>query len=159
MINTDQVSLDIPKADIEEIKAAIQVLKDKLMPHMVNLSNEDRKELPKMGDKTFAFVSKSYSHMLSNPSLVPPYVNAEELKVDLDAVDTLKKLHGPLQQLANLVDDTMMLSGSEAYVASLAFYNYTKGAERAGVPGADMIYADLKKRFPGGHKKSNGTNE
>jgi len=89
MINMDQVSLDIPKADIEEVKAAIQVLNDKLMPHMVNLSNEDRRELPKMGDKTFAFVSKSHAHMQSNPSLVPPYVNVEDLKVDLEAVQTL----------------------------------------------------------------------
>jgi len=65
----------------------------------------------------------------------------------------------PLQQLVNLVDDTMLLSGSEAYMASLAFYNYIKGAEKAGVAGADMIYDDLKKRFPGAPKKNNGTNE
>jgi hypothetical protein len=41
----------------------------------------------------------------------------------------------------------MTLSGSEAYVASLAFYNSVKQAARINVPGAKAIAEDLKLRF------------
>ncbi|MDF1549516.1 MAG: hypothetical protein P1P88_16945 [Bacteroidales bacterium] len=40
-----------------------------------------------------------------------------------------------------------MLSGSEAYLPALAFYNYIKGATSMNVPGAKDIYEDLKKYF------------
>lgn len=149
MITSNLVSLNIPDADVVAIKDAIQILNEKLLPHLKNLSADDRREIPKMGDKTFAFVSKALAHMQTNPTLVPPYVAVDELKVDLEAVETLRQLYTPLRQLADLVDDTMLLSGSEAYIAALAFYNYVKGAGKAGVPGTDLIYADLKKRFPG----------
>jgi hypothetical protein len=149
MITSNLVSLNIPDADLVAVKDAIQVLNEKLLPHLQNLSADDRREIPKMGDKTFAFVSKAHAHMVTNPTLVPPYVAVDELKVDLEAVETLRQLFTPLRQLADLVDDTMLLSGSEAYIAALAFYNYVKGAGKAGVPGTDLIYSDLKQRFPG----------
>ena len=153
MITKNQVSVEIPEADLVAVKDAIQILNEKLLPHLKNLSAEDRREIPKMGDKTFVFVSKAHAHMISNPNLVPPYVEVEELKEDLEAVQTLKQVYGPLRQLADLLDDTMLLSGSEAYIGALAFYNYVKGAGKAGVPGTDMIYGDLQKRFPGNSKK------
>ncbi|PKQ63155.1 hypothetical protein BZG02_10360 [Labilibaculum filiforme] len=153
MITKNQVSVEIPEADLVAVMDAIQILDDKLLPHLKNLSADDRRVIPKMGDKTFAFVSKAYAHMQANPNLVPPYVAVDELQVDLEAVQSLKQVYGPIQQLANLLDDTMLLSGSEAYIGALAFYNYVKGAGKAGVPGTDMIYEDLSKRFPGNSKK------
>jgi len=49
-----------------------------------------------------------------------------------------------------------MQAGSEAYTASLIFYNAVKGAAKAGVPGMKTIYDDLQSRFPGRGK--NGGN-
>jgi hypothetical protein len=43
----------------------------------------------------------------------------------------------------------MMLAGSEAYIAALAYYNSVKQAAKMNVPGARAIYDDLSKRFPG----------
>jgi len=152
MITTNQVAVEIPEADLVAVKDAIQILNEKLLPHLKNLSADDRRVIPKMGDKTFAFVSKAHAHMLGNPNLVPPYVEIEEIRTDLEAVQTLKQVYGPLRQITDLLDDTILLSGSEAYVAALAFYNYVKGAGKSGVPGTDLIYGDLKKRFPGNSK-------
>lgn len=53
-----------------------------------------------------------------------------------------------------MLDDTMMLAGSEAYVAALAFYNAVKGVGRANVPGAALIYEDLRGRFPSGTRSA-----
>ena len=146
------IEVNIPEADMSEINKAITTLNEKLLPHLVNLSPGDRLELPKMGDKTVAFVTKSISHMEENPNLIPKYLEVDPVKVDLAAIETLRKILSALKNLADMADDTMLLSGSEAYVAALAFYNYIKGAARANVPGAEMIYNDLKKRFPGGSR-------
>ena len=146
------IEVNIPEADMSEINQAITTLNEKLLPHLVNLSPGDRLELPKMGDKTVAFVTKSISHMEENPNLIPKYLEVDPVKVDLAAIEMLRKILSALKNLADMADDTMLLSGSEAYVAALAFYNYIKGAARANVPGAEMIYNDLKKRFPGGSR-------
>ena len=146
------IEVNIPEADMSEINKAITTLNEKLLPHLVNLSPGDRLELPKMGDKTVAFVTKSISHMEENPNLIPKYLEVAPVKVDLAAIEMLRKILSALKNLADMADDTMLLSGSEAYVAALAFYNYIKGAARANVPGAEMIYNDLKKRFPGGSR-------
>ena len=57
------------------------------------------------------------------------------------------ELARPIEQLNRTLDDTIMLSGSEAYVAALAYYNSVKRAAKINVPGALTIHEDLKKRF------------
>ena len=65
----------------------------------------------------------------------------------MNAVDMLTKLFRPLDQLNSLLKDSIMLSGSEAYVAALAFYNSVKQASKMNITGAIDIYSDLSKRF------------
>jgi hypothetical protein len=48
-----------------------------------------------------------------------------------------------------------MVSGSEAFNASLVFYNSAKVAAAQDVPGAKAIYEELKRRFPRGKSKNN----
>lgn len=45
------------------------------------------------------------------------------------------------------VNDTEMISGSEAYVAALTYYNSVKAAAKRNVPSSKAISDDLKKRF------------
>lgn len=54
-----------------------------------------------------------------------------------------------LRQLCEKVDDTLMLVGSEIWMADLSFYQTVKQAARRDVGGADTLYDDLKQRFPG----------
>jgi hypothetical protein len=104
-------------------------------------------QMPNMGDKTIAFVGKTLIHMEQNPQFVPPYVNVEECRKDVEGANILRKLKNPLDQISEMISDSMIQCGSEAYIASLAFYNSVKAAAKSNVPGADTIYSDLKKRF------------
>jgi hypothetical protein len=70
-----------------------------------------------------------------------------ELKVDVDAASYLLGVFRPLEQLYETTDDTVMLCGSEAYVAALAYYNNVKQAAKMKVPGAEPIANDLAQRF------------
>jgi hypothetical protein len=160
MSTPNKISVAIPAADMSVMLNAIDTLNSKLT-FLLSLSEADRKELPKMGDKTIAFVTKCLDYAKANPKIVPAYLEVDEFEKDIVAVGELLKVLRPIHQLYQRLDDTVMQAGSEAYQAGLLFYTNLKGATKAGVPGAKTIYQDLAERFPGRGKKqienSNGT--
>jgi hypothetical protein len=151
--NINRISLNLSDEDRLAIEAAIQVLRDKLQPHLIALVPEDRSSLPKMGDKTVAFVRKA-AHYARADAARPAYLDVEEMERDLGAVDILSTLHRPLAQIVANLDDSVMAAGAEAYSAALAYYHSIKGAARARVPGAQAIADDLSQRFA--NRMSNG---
>jgi hypothetical protein len=153
MSQPNQVSLKIPDADMAAIKGAIDTLKAKLLPHLKTLSPDERRELPKMGDKTVTFVQKALEHCRECPDLVPQFLDVNGLASDVDAFESIRTLLQPIVQLGDALSDTMTLAGSEAYTAALAFYNATKNAMKSKVPKAETVYNDLSNRFPGRPKK------
>jgi hypothetical protein len=146
---SNRISLDIAAEDMQVIEGALQALLNKLKPHLVPISAGDRRTLPRMGAKTIDFVTKALGYAHSNPEFKPAFVDTDEFSRDLSAVGTLRTLAQPLRQLADLVDDSLVLSGSEAYAAALAFYNTVKAGAKLGLPGAQTIADDLAARFPG----------
>jgi len=155
MAQQNLVSFQIPEADMEAVKGAIATLKSKLLPNLKTLTPTERQELPKMGDKTTAFVQKTLEYCKSNPELCPQFLDAEALGVDVKAVEVIRSIYQPLLQMVDALDDTMTLSGSEAYAGALMYYNSVKFGAKTNIPGAGTIYDDLSSRFPG---KPKGTN-
>ncbi len=149
MSQKNRVSLNIPESDLAEIRTCIATLREKLLPHLVFISPEERQEMLKMGDKTIGFVQKSLEYCRSNPDLVPPYINLAELEVDVAAVEILRSLYQPVSQIYEGLSDTMSLSGSESYATCLMFYSGVKNAKKQDVKKAETIYSDLSARFPG----------
>ena len=148
------ISVSIPDADLQACRDALGILHDKLLPHLVDISPEDRRPLPKMGAKTVDFVTRTLEHMRANPQFKPVFVDLDEFARDLGGVAVLRSLQQPLRQLADLVDDSVVLSGSEAYGAALACYQSAKAAAKLGQPGAAGIAEDLASRFVGRNAKA-----
>jgi len=123
------------------------------------LSPEERRVLPKMGNGTAPFVSKVIEYAESNPEFVPPFVDVQEMKLDWNAVQDLMPLLRTTSQLESNLSDTVMLAGSESFVSSLSYYNSVKLAAKMNIPGAKVIYEDLRKRFDGNAKRSSSTVE
>lgn len=144
----NRISLSISEADQAEVVAAIKVLQDKLQAHLVELSAQERRELPKMGDKTLAFVSNALDYAEAHPTMCPPYLDVAEFGRDLAAVQLLRSLQHPLLQLSDALDSSLMLAGSEAYAAALVFYQSAKAAAKAKVAGAATVADDLSARLP-----------
>jgi len=149
MSNSNQISLAIPPEKVEEAKQFYAQGNAILIPYLLNLTPDESKALPKMGDKSYAFVTKALEYLKVPGTPMPPYTNVEEMEVDLKGYDTIRQILQSVMPAIDMLQDTMALSGSEAYVAALAYYNYIKGAAKAGVPGAQTIFDDLSARFPG----------
>ena len=149
MSNSNQVSLAIPPETVEQAKQYYAQGNAILVPYLLNLTPDESKALPKMGDKSYEFVTKALEYLKISGTPMPPYTNVEEMDVDLKGYDTIRQILQSVMPTVDLLQDTMLLSGSEAYMAALAYYNYLKGAAKAGVPGAQTILDDLSARFPG----------
>jgi hypothetical protein len=144
----NRVSIIITPEDKTAVNQAIATIREKLLPYLIALTPSERKGLPKMSDKTIPFVNKALNYAVSNPEFMPPYLQLNELNKDVNAVNTLNVFHTQLEQVVTGLDDTMMLAGSEAYIAALSYYNSVKQAAKINVPNAKTIYEDLKERFP-----------
>ncbi|MBS4028914.1 MAG: hypothetical protein KGZ58_09770 [Ignavibacteriales bacterium] len=123
-----------------------------MLPFLINLTPEERETIPKMGDKTVAFVEKTIDYGNGNPQIVPPYTDLTELARDTNLNKSLAPIENALAQLHEAISDTRLAVGSEAYTASLSIYHSVRNAAKSNVPGTDTIYQDLKQRFPGRKK-------
>lgn len=143
------VSIQIPAADLATVLKKLKEINDVLKPYLVALTPDERKQIAKMSDKTQPFVEKVQDYAKSNPEFAPAYMNVAELNVDMKAVYDLTSILQMVQPLCDNVNDTEMMSGSEAYTAALTYYNSVKQAAKMNVPSAKAIYEDLRKRFEG----------
>lgn len=156
---TNDVSITIDEVAMQKIADGFKMITSN-MPKLITLTPEQRQTLPKMGDKTIAFVNKAYEYAKQNPKIVPSYLNMEEFYKDVTAMNTFFQIVAPIQKLTEEIDDTMMLAGSEAYAAALAFYTALKAALAAGETGLKGVYEDMSVRFPGrGAKKTEQTTD
>jgi hypothetical protein len=139
----------ISAPDLQSITAAVKVLQDVLLPYLHELSVDERRKLPKMGPKTVDFVAKTLSYAQVNPKFVPPFVDIDTYASVVAATDTLRALLQPLSLITRVLDDTLMLRGSEAYSSALSCYQTIKQAAKMQEFNAEKIYEDLSARFPG----------
>ena len=143
----NRVSVVIPPEVKQSILLKLAEVDELLKPFLIALQPDERKVIPKMADGSIPFVSKTLGYVKTNPQFVPAYINVPELEIDFKAVIDLTEFTHTCYKLTDGLKDTIMLSGSEAYVAALSYYNSVKNASKMNVPGAKAIYDDLKKRF------------
>ena len=139
------ISANLTPADLQEIKAALATIQQK-MPFLVTLTSDERRKLVKMGDKSLAFVSNSLTAAQANSDILPASFDLNEFTQDYQLATSLNEVLLGLQQLTEQVDDTLMAVGSEAMTSSLTVYDYVKAATKTR-PGLKTIADQLGDRF------------
>jgi hypothetical protein len=148
MPNDNRISAVVSPANVTAILTKITEI-NTLLPFLINLTKEERIQLPKLGPASLAFDEHCASYMASAPNLIPPFVDAAEVSKDRNLRLILANLLREARKLCERLDDSLLLVGSEVWMADLSFYQTVRQAARRDVPGADTIYDDLKERFPG----------
>jgi PHD/YefM family antitoxin component YafN of YafNO toxin-antitoxin module len=159
MSTPNRVTQVIPPEVIAAVTANFNAIKDALQPFIQGLTPEERKTIPKVSNKTISFVTKSDSYTETNANFAPVFMDVKDFSVDVQVLNQLKPLLDMSEQIFSNIDDTLMLAGSEAYLAALMYYNSVKFAAKSGLPDAKPIYEDLSERFPGVKRKKPGTTE
>ncbi len=149
MAQENRISVKITDEDKTTITNAIKIIENTLKPHLIALTPDERQFLPKAGDKTVAFLNKTKEFMEKNPDLTPSFIDTDEYLIDLKATEELNGFYTVLNQIVSMLNDSMMLSASEAYVTALSYYGNAKNAAKMNIPGAKEVYEELSKRFKG----------
>jgi hypothetical protein len=151
----------ISQEDVEKVNQKIREINEILAPYATPLTPQERKEMLIMGDKAVSFVKKTLDYAKENKDLCPPFQDLADFEIDLLDALGLLVLRSNLNQAFEIVDDIILLAGSEAYQAALTIYNYIKFLASKGIPRAKTVYEELQKQFPGRpkSKKEGGTEE
>lgn len=145
---SNHVSGALNAADQKAVLDAAQIIREKL-PFLVDLSVEERRSLPRMADKTYVFVRRALEVATQNEGILPRTFDLEEFRRDVALVDALAPVGLVLTNLAELIDDTRMAAGSDAYTSALFVYH---AAQLAGLgQGLDDMTSLLGRRFS--HRK------
>jgi hypothetical protein len=140
----NRLSANLSQTDREVVMQAIATIREKL-PFLIDLTPEERRYLPKLGDKSRAFVTKALEVATQNPDFLPRSFDVDEMRRDVELFEALYPVLLSLTQLQELVDDTFIATGSEAYTAALAVYNYAKVS--GNITGLDAVIDDMGRRF------------
>ncbi|WP_297087935.1 hypothetical protein [uncultured Draconibacterium sp.] len=143
----NKINFTIPEEVVTQVNEALSTIFTALQPYTLSLSPDERRELPKMSDKTQPFVEKALDYTSRAPQFAPPYLDVAGLNNDMQVHNALMPVLRQVRMLADNLDDTTMEAGAESYVSALTYYNSVKMAAKMDVPGAKSIYDDLSKRF------------
>jgi hypothetical protein len=140
----NRVSATLNDTDRQAVLAAINTIRTKL-PFLIDLSPEERRSLPRMGDKSRGFVTQALEVATLNPDILPRTFDVDEMRKDVELLSALSSVQTAVAQLNELLDDTVMAVGSEAYAAALLVYQYTRAAGKG--TALDSALDGLAQRF------------
>jgi hypothetical protein len=143
----------IPAQTLRDALKHVNDARALLAPYLISLTIEERESLPKMGDKSLAFVLKAAEYAQSLPDLMPRYLDVDALVIDAGVNRDLMPLFQELNGFTTDVDSTRMEAGSEGYTSALVAYNSLKTAAAQSQPGAQAAVDVLEPRFAGQGKR------
>lgn len=131
----------------EQQQAALQTLAQlqSQLPFLTDLSIDERKTLPKMGDKSRSFVDQGLALANQNPGILPRDFDLEEYRRDVNLVRQLEPLVLAMREMMSRLEDTYLAAGSDAYSQTLLVYQVAKLAGKHGA--LDQHLDSLGRRF------------
>ena len=147
-MNSNRISIDLTGPPLTSINGALDTL-DSSPAFQLTLTPEEKNSMARAAEKRAGFLEKAISYMGSAPQFIPGYINMVEVNKDIVARGQFLQFLLRLRVLAAKGEDTLMVINSEIYRAALAYYESVERGANMGIPGAQAIYDDLKKEFPG----------
>lgn len=115
----------------------------------LNCRTIKKKHLTRLDDGRIPFADKGLFYGGQQPMVVPPFTDLAEYKKDLEFVKATSRVGAELMSFAEMVNDTRIAAGSDAYQAALSIYSSSKAAAKQGVPGTQTIVDEMGKLFNG----------
>ena len=115
------------------------------LPFLIDVGPEEQPSMARLGDRNLAFTRKALEIATLNPDFLPRSFDLDEMRRDLELFESLQPILLALTHLRELIDDTAVAVGSEAYAAALEVYRYAKA--NGTVAGLDNLVDEMGQRF------------
>ena len=124
-MTTDYISGELSNENQRKI---LQLIKDALalMPFLRNLSPEEKQGLPRMGDKSRAFVEQALLAATQHEDLLPKNFDLKEFRDDVELIRQLAPVLAALEQALELASNTNVGLCADAYARALLVYQVLK---------------------------------
>ena len=141
------ISDDINPKSIEEIVDLIKSIKDK-MPYLTDLDSSSQLLLPKLQEAQVPFVEKCLKHAKNVPEIAPAFIEVAEFEKAFTLFNELQTVLTELNKVTELVNSTIAVTGSDAYVAAVSiFKSVRKNADNDEIPQIRSMLFDLNKSY------------
>ena len=126
-MSSNCINATLQQTDVDRILADIANLRQGL-PFLIDLSLEERKGMPKLGDKLLPFVTKTLTVAEQHPEILPSTFALDNLRAAADMYQKLYPVRLALEHFLGQVLDTLCAAGSDARVEALHVYKYAQAA-------------------------------
>ncbi len=148
------ISFDITPDAIAKVDEAIQILEAFTAP-FITLTNQQKQELFKMGDKSILFCQQTAMVLEQNQNILPPTFDYEEMKTDLADHAAIAPRVLRIREVLAKMEDTQIALGSDVMVASSEGYALMKLFGKA--EGLTELQDAMRLRRPGRPRKDDQT--
>ena len=148
------ISLDITPDAIAKVDQAIETL-EAFTASFITLTNQQKQELFKMGDKSILFCQQTAMVLEQNQDVLPPTFNYEEMKTDLADHAAIAPRVLRIREVLAKMEDTQIALGSDVMVASSEGYALMKLFGKA--EGLTELQDAMRLRRPGRPRKDDQT--
>ena len=142
----NRIDAQITDETLAEIMAAFALIRSK-MPFLISVSREQKKRILRLADGRLPFTEDALKFARDEVTLNPDpllLTNAEE---DLALFKSLSKIMHDIESLKEMVSDTSLVAGSEAYKMARMIYKKAEFNKSMGRPGSDTYYDELGKLY------------
>ncbi|MGJ3248994.1 MAG: hypothetical protein ACFE0I_23345 [Elainellaceae cyanobacterium] len=141
--------------DIDAVMEAIASIRQK-MPFLMGLTSDQRRQIAKIGRKSQTFTVQALTIAQNHPELMPGCLDLKEAYRDLDLFEALSSVLQTVGELHELIEDTQIIAGSEAYAAARLAYQSAKATGKN--IGMENVMNDVSIRFRKRRKSSTAPN-
>lgn len=138
------ISAQFPQHQLNQVMETISTLKTQLA-FLIDLDTEQRKSLVKMGDRSQVFVERALEVAQDHSDILPRRFDLEEFEQDTVLAARLNRVNNALLPLMNMLDDSLLAAGSDAYSQALEVYAYAKAAGTG--EGLEELRQTMSSRF------------
>lgn len=143
-MNSDLIQGELSAEQQQSLLQTVNDIQAKL-PFLIDLTADDRHILPKMGDKSRAFVDQGLVLATQNEGILPRNFDLAEYQRDVTLVRQLEPIVLAMRQVMSRLEDTYLAVGSDAYSQTLVVYQVAKIAGKNG--SLDQHLDSLGRRF------------
>lgn len=143
----NRISASVTEESVQRVQQALEEIRREL-PFLLQLMGADRPSLINVGENLAPFLEQAYRDAEANPDLVPPSLDMEELERDIALFNQLKRILGPVNELVELLNDTHLAAGSDAFETAIVFYKNVRMAAKLGDEDAQRMLDSLKENLP-----------
>jgi len=108
------ISAHITLSQVTDALNTIESLKTQL-PFLIDLSAQERRSLVKMGDQSQVFVNRALEVARTHSDILPRCFDMDEFAADVVLAERLQRLKNALSPLLDMLDDSLLAAGSDAY--------------------------------------------